>query len=307
MYDKDREIIEQALSVAAYKRPTGDGWGEVRNDGEVWNQAYSKKLESVQRKFSKVLTDFVDPSFPSRSEESFIVTPTNRDHNELPSLHRRKRKHAAKDAAEESWSEAVMTHAKFTRLFSTSNSPATVGLDYIYRAGVLCSWRDENSNANNDATEVIYGQQVVANETKKNEPATRKDSDSTTKTNQGIHPQDDDGAPIPGILKYHYEPSSKVRFHSSFEDDAVEQKLEGQGNRQISITKSDLSSLPSFGKDYLGDGISPQSSTGSRSFSFRMISKAGTTVPMEASCNWTPQGVVAVCKWEKVNVVVNHG
>ena len=294
VHDQDKENVERILSVASLRHLANETLTGLHDEGTQWNLSYVRKLEKIQRKFSDVLNEFSDSVLDTtgRANTSARVAPEDGTHINLEFLHRRKRKQRfPKDSAEAEWSEAVTTHDQFTKLFSKGNITRTPGLDEVYRQSLFTrSWSRRGVSTNTEAREVSW---VLASD-----HHTKEFKDEGHPEHQGSELCSDENSPrIPGTLQYYSAPSATTETSSFLFEDEVEGKLlEPKDEAANSMAKSVLSSLPSLAESDLDEPPLNSRPHSAPSISFRMISKSGTMVHIEASCNWTPQGVVAVCK-----------
>lgn len=287
VHDIDQENVERILSLACTRQ------SHTNNKAEAfqWTQSYAKKLKNVQHKFSQVLTDIADNASTLDSEASTTSTGILPETGEGASS---SVVSAPQDSAEAEWSQAIMTHDKFAKVFSKNNCISSFGLDY---AGM--------TRPRGKPTDVLDTREAGT----ENNVSLERQGDCEVDhrqvrlallgaSNSYANDLNEESAKLPQMLRY--QPSHKLERGSAPTKNDMEENDSIKRNLKQSQAVNDsyeYSSLPSMsgteGQDTLG---SPCERRADSSFSFRMISKSGSTVYMEASCNPTPQGVVAVCK-----------
>eukprot|EP01138_Halocafeteria_seosinensis_P013806 gb/GECG01014098.1/.p1 GENE.gb/GECG01014098.1/~~gb/GECG01014098.1/.p1 ORF type:complete len:499 (+),score=59.66 gb/GECG01014098.1/:1-1497(+) len=256
VHDKEKEIVEN-IFLKAYSDEPADA------DDFSMNQSYSNRLQDIQQKFSKVLTDFDDHSIRidtvTSSSAQIVPSGMTENTNKLPESRRLPTKQSLQLPGESTWSKAVTSHEMFAKLFSPSRNLSN-SFDHFYR------------------------QRTFAAESVAEISEERSEESSASPR-------------LPKSLKYFSSPNvASDGTQSDAEDECVLGLGEDRGQDE---TASALSSLPSLPVSELDINEDSGSTSFEESLTFRIISKSGAPVLVQASCNNTPQGVVTV--YRKLN------
>lgn len=284
VHDKDRENVEHILARASTRRDNTNSW----YGASYWNWSYAKKLSNVQKRFSDVLTDARDTGSAQVCDtlsKSGRILPENGKAKTVlvGNTIRKSGIKTSQDLADEEWSHAIKVHGKFASLFSSSNRIMPFGFNYVATTKVKRNGADNETVCTDEGDEQARVCIAQLRESKCGE------SSSFTQTQK-----------IPQMLQY--DASEITSFPDgeeleSCDDDTIRENIMASKTQADSYAVSSLPSIPEVDQGEEVAQVFRKDGPQGDSFSFGMISKSGTKVYMEASCNWTPQGVVAVCKY----------